>query len=66
MKKIVANCETGEILEVELTDEEIEQLKIDAQESKRIKAEELAKTQARQDILDRLGLTQEEAKLLLG
>lgn len=66
MKKIVANCETGEVLEVELTAEEIEQLKIDAQESKRIKAEELAKAQARQDILDRLGLTQEEAKILLG
>lgn len=69
MKKIV-NCETGEVIERELTDEEIAQQNKDEAESNAKQLEEKkeaeAKAAARQTILDRLGLTEEEAKLLLG
>lgn len=57
------NCETGEITQRKLTTAEIKQRKdeYDAQ----IAADQ-AKAVARQAILDRLGLTSDEAKLLLG
>lgn len=66
MTKQIINCETSEIIERELTKEELAQQAIDEQAALEAQAAEEAKTAARQAILDRLGLTEEEARLLLG
>jgi hypothetical protein len=68
--RIEVNCTTGEVLEIELTDEEVAQREADAAaaETQR-KADEKAaadKAVARNAILDRLGLTADEAAILLG
>jgi len=64
--KIIVNCETGEVTERELTDEELAQQAKDEAAEAKSRAEAEAKAAARQAILDRLGLTEEEARLLLG
>lgn len=70
MTKLIVNCETGEIIERELNAEELAQQEIDEANflaAKAIADVEIAAKQAeRQAILDRLGLTADEAKLLLG
>jgi hypothetical protein len=67
--KLIINCETKEQIEVELTDEEVAQL-----EANRAKAEadkvakeaaDAVKAEAKAELLDRLGITAEEAQLLL-
>jgi hypothetical protein len=67
--KLIINCETGEQIEVELTAEEIAQREADAKEyeadKKAKEAEAAAKAQAKAELLDRLGLTAEEAALLV-
>jgi hypothetical protein len=68
--RIEVNCTTGEVLEIELTDEEVAQREADAaayaaEQAKR-EAEEAQKATARAAILDRLGLTADEAAILLG
>jgi len=68
--RIEVNCETGEVLEIELTAAEVAQLEADvaAAETQR-KADEKAaadKATAREAILNRLGLTADEAAILLG
>jgi hypothetical protein len=67
--KVIVNCETGETTEVELTAEEIAELEAAAAqaEADRIAAEEEAnaKATAKADLLEKLGITEEEAKLLL-
>ena len=67
--KIVVNCETGEVQEVELTAEEIAQREADAKAFAEAKAKEEAelatKAAAKAELLDRLGITEDEAKLLL-
>jgi len=60
------NCETGEEIVRDATAAEIAQMKIDAANAAAWKAEVETKEAARQAILDRLGLTADEAKLLLG
>ena len=65
MKKII-NCETGEIIERELTEEELARQAKDEQTTLKLDAEIEAKAEQRREILDRLGLTEQEAKLLLG
>ena len=60
------NCETGEEIVRDATAQEIAQIKIDAENALVRKAQAEAKEAARQAILDRLGLTADEAKLLLG
>ena len=69
MKKVIHNIGTGEITEIEMTEAEIaenENYNKIILEKQKIKEKEIeAKTAARQAILDRLGLTEEEAKLLL-
>ncbi len=60
------NCETGEEIVRDATAEEIAQMKKDADDALAAKAEAEAKEAARQAILDRLGLTADEAKLILG
>jgi len=57
------NCATGQITLRDLTPEEITQR--ESENNQRIAAEAERKS-ARQAILNRLGLTEEEAKLLLG
>lgn len=62
----IVNVETGEEIEREMNDDEFAQFQSDeAAEIERL-AELEAKAAARQAILDRLGLTEEEARLLLG
>lgn len=67
--KVIVNCETGETQIIPLTEQEIADL-----ETARLQAEadaaaaaqaEAEKQVARQTILNRLGLTAEEAALLL-
>ena len=68
MKRIV-NCETGEVIEREETAEELAKYKIEEEaELARIEAEKAeaeAKAAEKQALLDRLGITADEAKLLL-
>jgi hypothetical protein len=66
MSKLIVNCQTGETVERELNKAEKDQEKIDlvAETARQAKAEE--KAAARQAIFDRLGLTADEAKLIIG
>ena len=66
MNKLIVNCETGEVIETELTEKDLAQQEIDEKAKEKQNAEIAAKSAARQAILDRLGLTEEEARLLLG
>jgi hypothetical protein len=67
--KIIINCETGEQTEVELTAEEIAQREADAKayeaDKKAKEAADAAKAEAKADLLERLGITAEEASLLV-
>lgn len=62
----IVNGETGEILVREMNDDELAQWKVDEEREMKRQADLDAKAQARQAILDRLGLTEDEAKILLG
>jgi len=64
MRKIV-NCETGEITEREFTAEEYTQREIDIANYAKAKTEAEAKVEAKAQLLERLGITEDEAKLLL-
>ena len=67
--KLIINCETGEQTEVELTAEEIAQREADAAkaEADRVAKEDAdeAKAEAKAELLIKLGITAEEAALLL-
>lgn len=67
-KPIIAihNADTGEVIEREMTDAEFAQHQIDQAIVATRVAEKKAKAEARQAVLDRLGLTEEEAQLILG
>ena len=62
---IIHNTETGELVEREMNEAELAQSEIDQAAAEAAQAEAEAKATARQAILDRLGLTAEEAALLL-
>jgi hypothetical protein len=62
----IVNCETGDEIVRDATAEEIAQMKVDADNAKAAKVEAEAKAAEKQAILDRLGLTADEAKLILG
>ena len=62
----IINCETGEEIVREMTDDEKKQIEIAVKKDAESLAKVQAKLAARQAILDRLGLTEEEARLLLG
>jgi hypothetical protein len=68
--RVEVNCTTGETSIIELTDAEIAQMEADAAaaETQRQADEKAAadKAAARAAILDRLGLTADEAAILLG
>ena len=67
--KIVVDCSTGVVTEIELTAEEVAQREADAAAYAAQKAQEEADAQAKAEakaaILERLGITAEEAALLL-
>jgi len=69
MKRII-NCETGEVVDRELNEEELAQQAIDEANAQAAElasqAEAEAKEAARQAILDRLGLTADELQTILG
>ncbi len=62
----IVDVETGEEIVRDATAAEIAQIKIDAENAAARKTEAEAKEAERQAILDRLGLTADEAKLILG
>jgi hypothetical protein len=64
MIKIV-NAETGEEIEREMNAAELAQYKIDQENSQSAQAAELAKGSAKTALLERLGITSDEAALLL-
>ena len=67
--KIVVDCSTGEVQEIALTAEEIAEREAMAAEYAAQKAQEeadkAAKAEAKAALLDKLGITSEEAQLLL-
>jgi hypothetical protein len=67
--RIEVNCETKEVTEIELTDAEVAEMTYAAELAAEAEAEEEAqaaiKAEAREAILARLGLTVEEAAILL-
>jgi hypothetical protein len=69
LTKIIVNCETGVVAEVPLTGEEIAQRDAEAATFAATKAEEEAKAAsdavAKDALLTKLGITADEAKLLL-
>ena len=70
MHKVIVDCSTGTVTEVELTAEEIAQREADAlayaEQKAQEEAEAAAKAAAKAEVLSKLGLTEEEAKALLG
>ena len=60
------NCATGEEIVRDATDAEIKQFAKDAANAKARKAEAEAKATAKAAILDRIGLTADELKTILG
>jgi hypothetical protein len=62
----IHNQETDEIIDREMTDEEFAKAEALKAERAAKEAEAKAKATARQTILDRLGISAEEAQLLLG
>jgi hypothetical protein len=67
--KIVVDCSTGEVQEIALTAEEIAEREAMAAEYATQKAQEeadkAAKAEAKAELLEKLGITAEEAQLLL-
>jgi hypothetical protein len=60
------NCETGEFVEREMNDAEFAQYEIDQAADVARKAEAEARAATRAALLTRLGITEEEAIILLG
>lgn len=59
------NCETGEEIIRDANAEEIAQMEIDAQKLANEKTEAQAQATAKAALLERLGITEDEARLLL-
>lgn len=62
----IVNAETGEEIIRDANAEELAQMKIDEADSLARKAEAATKAAQRQAVLNRLGITEEEARILLG
>ena len=61
----IHNVTTGEIVEREMNDDEFAQLQIDIANEQTRQAEAESRAQAKAELLERLGITADEAKLLL-
>ena len=61
----IVNCETGEEIIRNATSEEIAQFELDSIEIAKRQAKAEAKANSKAALLDRLGITAEEAQLLL-
>lgn len=59
------NVETGEEIEREMTSAEFSQYKLDVANAAQQEAERVAKEAAKAELLAKLGITEDEAKLLL-
>ena len=66
MSKLIVNVETGEETLRELNKAEIDQQKIDEAATEAAQTEAAVKAAQRQALLTRLGITEEEARILLG
>lgn len=64
--KLEIDAFTGEATAREFTPEELEQIEIDRQRAEKEAEEAAEKAARRAEILERLGLTEDEAKLILG
>jgi hypothetical protein len=62
----IHNVETNEVIDREMNDAEFAQYEADKEAEAQYKAEAEAKAAARQALLNKLGITEEEARLLLG
>jgi len=62
----VHNQETGEVIDREMNDEEFAAFQFNENQRLAAKAEAEAKAQAKAELLNRLGITEDEARLLLG
>ncbi len=62
----IHNAETNEVIDREMTNDEFAQYELDQANELQIKNEIKAKADEKQALLDRLGITADEAKLLLG
>ena len=62
----IINCENGEEIVRDATEAEIAQRQLDAEEESFINAQKEAKAQAKAALLNKLGITEDEARLLLG
>ena len=62
----IHNLETNEVIDREMNDAEFAQHQAEQAAVIAAEAEAAAKAQARQALLDKLGITEDEAKLLLG
>lgn len=61
----IHNTETDEVIDREMTDAELNQYEADNERLAAAKAEAEAKAQAKAALLAQLGITEEQAKLLL-
>lgn len=61
----IHNTETGEVIDREMTDEEFANHKTQLAAFEAKEADERAKATAKADLLEKLGITEDEAKLLL-
>ena len=66
MKILIHDLESNEVFEREMNEDELNQRQLDKERVAAEQAEAEATATARQAILDRLGLTADEAKLILG
>lgn len=66
MNITVHNCETGEVVERPMNAEELAQWEKNKAHADNIKKIEADKTAKREALLQKLGITEDEARLLLG
>jgi len=62
----IHNLETDEVVDREMTDVEFAAYEADKEATQAAQAEAQAKAAQRQTLLDKLGITEDEARLLLG
>jgi hypothetical protein len=63
--KTIHNATTGEVIQREFNDDEYKQYLSDREETEMLIAQAEAKTSAKTELLAKLGISAEEAKLLL-